>query len=77
MPINRLLEDTNLTPERRHVLQLAFDHTLRKLGLVDRNDPICDLVARKVIQIGATNTTNAVAIAEIAVKQLGGETARS
>ena len=76
MPINRLLEDTNLTPERRHVLELAFDHTLRKLGLVDRNDPICDLVARKVIEIGANNSTNAVAIAEIAFRQLAMKEAR-
>jgi hypothetical protein len=71
MPINRLLEDSKLTLEGQAVLNLAFDRTLRKLHLVDRNDPICEIVARKVIEIGATGVTNPVAISEIAVRQLG------
>jgi L-serine deaminase len=54
--------NSNLTPEERHALG--------KLGLVDRNDPICEMVARKVIEIGATGVTDAVAIAEMAVRQL-------
>jgi hypothetical protein len=70
MPISRLLMNSNLTPEQRRVLELAFDNALGKLGLVDRNDPICGMVARKVIEIGATGVTNAVAIAEMAVRQL-------
>lgn len=31
MPIDRLLEGSNLTPEQRHVYQLAFNVTLRNL----------------------------------------------
>jgi len=65
--------DRKFTPEQRHVLELAFNHTLRKLNLVDRGDPICEIVARKVIEIAATGRTNAVAIAEIAARQLGPE----
>jgi hypothetical protein len=71
MPINRLLKDSKLTLEEQAVLNRAFDRTLRKLHLVDRNDPICEIVARKVIEIGATGITNPVAISEIAVRQLG------
>ncbi|PWT90825.1 MAG: hypothetical protein C5B56_04810 [Proteobacteria bacterium] len=59
-----------MTPEQRHVLELAFRRTLRKLNLVDRNDPICEIVARKVIEVGATGVTNAVAISEIAFREL-------
>ena len=70
MPISRLLMNSNLTPEERHVLELAFSNALGKLGLVDRNDPICEMVARKVIEIGATGVTDAVAIAQMAVRQL-------
>ena len=70
VPINRLLTDSNLTPEQRHILELAFNAALRKLNLVDRNDPICEIVARKIIQIEATGVTNAVAISEIAVREL-------
>ena len=71
MPNTRLLEDNRFTPERRHVIELAFNNTLRKLDLVDRNDPICELVARKIIAISDSGVTNASAIAEIAYRQLG------
>lgn len=67
MPISRLLVDRDLTPEQRHVIVLAFAYTLRKLRLAD-SDPMCDLVARKVIEIAATGVTNAVAITEIALR---------
>src|SRR5262249_24070196 len=71
VPITRLLVGTNFTPEQQHVLKLAFSSTLRMLNLVDRNDPICEIVARKVIEIGATGITDDVAISEIAFHQLG------
>lgn len=71
MPITRLLADSKFTLAQRHVLELAFNNTLRKLKLVDRNDPICEIVARKIIEIAESGATNAVAIAEIAFRQLG------
>lgn len=70
MPITPLLVKGEFTPEQRHILELAFRHTLRKLDLVDRNDPVCEIVARKVIEIGSSGASNAVAIAEIAFRQL-------
>jgi hypothetical protein len=73
MPIDRLLMESKLTLEQRHVVRSAFDNTLRKLHLVDRNDPVSEIVARKVIEIGASGVTNGVAITEIAVRQLGPE----
>ena len=53
MPINRLLKDKR-TPEEIEFLNKAFNHALNLLGVVDRNDPLCDMVARKVIEVGAT-----------------------
>jgi hypothetical protein len=57
------------TLEAQHVLNIAFDRTLSKLHL-DRNDPICEMVARTVIQIGAAGLTDPVAISEIALREL-------
>ncbi len=71
MPITRFLEGADLTPEQRHVYELAFNATLRKLNLIDRSDPICEIVARRVIEIGSSGVTNALAISEIALKELG------
>lgn len=69
MPSTRLLSD-NLTPEQRHVIELAFNLTLRKLNLVDRSDPVCEIVAQRVVEIGTSGPLNALAIAEIASKQM-------
>ncbi|SFJ73080.1 hypothetical protein SAMN05216525_13375 [Bradyrhizobium sp. Gha] len=41
MFISRFLADINLTPDERHVLEIGFNHALREIGLVDRNDPVC------------------------------------
>jgi hypothetical protein len=70
MPINRLLQNSKLEPAEREVLHLAFIRALRLLHLKDRNDPICEIVARKIIEIGATCAGDPVVISEIAARQL-------
>ena len=70
MPINRLLQNSKLEPAEREVLSLAFIHALRLLHLKDRSDPICEIVARKIIKIGATSAGDPVVISEIAARQL-------
>jgi hypothetical protein len=70
MPINRLLQNSKLEPAEREVLNLAFIRALRLLHLKDRSDPICEIVARKIIEIGATDAGDPVVISEIAARQL-------
>jgi len=53
MPINRILKDKR-APEEIELLNRAFNHALNLLGVVDRSDPLCDMVARKVIEVGAS-----------------------
>jgi hypothetical protein len=71
MPINRLFREGKIQPEELERLDRAFTFTLRSLYLVDRNDPICDIVARKVIEIDAAGTRDPEEIAKIAAKELG------
>ena len=71
MPINRLFRDGKIKPEEVERLDRAFAFTLRSLSLVDRDDPLCELVARKIIQIDATGTHDAKEIARIAAKEFG------
>ena len=70
MPIARLLQNSNLGPAQQEILNLAFIRALRLLHLVDRNDPICEIVARKIIEIGANGASDPVAISEMAARQL-------
>jgi hypothetical protein len=71
MPINRLLEDSSLTPEEQEALKAAFVRTLRMLNLVDRNDPICEIVARKIVEVGERHGHDPDAICEIVIEELG------
>jgi hypothetical protein len=69
MPINRLLKDSKLTPEEIDILNKAYSFALRSLSLVDRNDPLAEIVARKVIEVGAS-VHDPTEIAKMAVKGL-------
>jgi hypothetical protein len=70
MPISRLLADSEFTPEQRQVIEQAFADTLRRLHLVDRNDPICEIVAHKIIEICKHGVTDAAAICDTACRHL-------
>ena len=70
MPINRLLKDKR-TPEEIELLNKAFNHALNLRGGVDRNDPLCDMVAREVVEVGTTGISEAREIAEMAVVRIG------
>lgn len=71
MPINRMFRDGKIKPEDVERLNRALTFTLRSLNLVDRGDPICEIVARKVIDIDAAGTHDPEEIAKLATKQLG------
>ena len=71
MPINRLLANSKLRTDEIENLNSAFKQALRSLHLVDRDDPLAEIVARKIIEIAATGVRDAAEIAEIAVKQFG------
>ena len=70
MPINRLLKGKR-TSEEIELLNEAFNHALNLLGVVDRNDPFCDMVARMVIEVRATGISEPQEIAEAAVVRIG------
>ncbi|WP_050421362.1 hypothetical protein [Bradyrhizobium tropiciagri] len=69
MPIDRLLQGSKLRPNEIECLSLAYARTLHALCLVDRDDPIAEIVAKKVIETGARGL--AIQISKLAVEQLG------
>jgi hypothetical protein len=72
MPINRLLLGRMLEPEEIERLDRAFSFTLKSLSLVDRNDPICEIVARRVVEIAPCGHPRSERDrAKLAAKQLG------
>ena len=51
MPIYRLLERESFDPEVVALLCGVFEDVLATLGLVDRLDPVTELVAEKIIEL--------------------------
>jgi hypothetical protein len=72
MPIRRLLEGSGLGSADVDNLCRAYEDALHALHLVDRNDPVTAIVARKVIEIGKEGGDPAE-IARSAIKALGME----
>ena len=52
MAIYKLIQNTVFEPKDIERLVTAFELTLRALRLKDRDDPITQLVAEKIIAIG-------------------------
>ena len=71
MAIYRLLAKSPLGPEEIEILVAAYEHTLRVLRLVDRSDPLTELVARKIIGVAQTGLKDPVKISAQALKELG------
>jgi hypothetical protein len=49
----------------------AYDIALQALGLIDRNDPVTELVAKKIIEIAQTGERNSQRLSTRAIEQLG------
>ena len=71
MAIYRLLQNTSFGPEDIERLVTAYEQTLRALGLKDRNDPITQLVAEKIIAVGRFGIEDPAEISKLALKELG------
>jgi hypothetical protein len=71
MPLDRLLERRGIGSADAERLKQAFNLALNGLHLIDRGDPICEIVARKIIEIGLDGTRDPQKIAALTIEQLG------
>jgi len=71
MPIYRLLQNMPMGPEDIRRLTTAFEHALRTLGIVDRGDPLAELLARKIIEVAQTGIREPADISAQAIKEIG------
>ena len=60
-------------PEEIAVLTEAYEATLQQLRLVDRSDPITQLIAKKIIEVGQRGVRDPEQISALAIKELGVE----
>jgi hypothetical protein len=72
MAIYRLFKTMALGPDEIAILSTAYEDALRVLKLTDRQDPITELVAAKIIKVARLyGATSPETIREQALKELG------
>jgi hypothetical protein len=71
MPIYRLLQNLPMGPDEIARLTTAYEQTLRTIGLVDRNDPITEMIARKIIEIGQRGVRDPAQLSKLTIKEMG------
>ncbi len=71
MVIYRLLpKNASFGPEELSKLGAAYEQKLEALGLTDRNDPMTELVARKLLAIHETGVREPDGLSQRAVEEL-------
>ena len=56
MAIYRLLKETSFEPEAVEAMGHAYEALLGDLGLVDRNDPFTEIVAKEIVKVASRGT---------------------
>jgi pyrimidine operon attenuation protein/uracil phosphoribosyltransferase len=71
MPIYRLLQNMPMGPEEISRLTTAYEQALRAIGIVDRGDPLAELLAKKIIEVAQTGIREPADISAQAIKEIG------
>jgi pyrimidine operon attenuation protein/uracil phosphoribosyltransferase len=71
MPIYRLLQNMPMGPEEIGRLTTAYEQALHAIGIVDRGDPLAELLARKIIEVAQTGIHEPADISAQAIKEIG------
>ena len=70
MPLIRLLQNSAFEPEMIAVISAAFEDACRVLELAQVNDPLRELVARKVIECAQTGERDQARLRDCALKAI-------
>lgn len=71
MAIYRIFKEKPFDPEAVERISAAYECALKALGLVDRQDPLTELVARKIIDVAETGEADSDRLCDRALGELG------
>lgn len=71
MAIYRIFRTTVFEPEEIAIMSAAYEDALRVLRLADREDPITELIAQKIIKVARSGEPDPAKITEQALRELG------
>jgi hypothetical protein len=73
MPINRLVGNEAFGPEDIKVLVKAFEDTLSALGVLRRDDPLTERIAKKIIECARTGERDPIRLRDRALSSLAAD----
>jgi hypothetical protein len=71
VPIQRFLQRASFGPDEIRRLTQAYEGALELLGLTDRTDPLCELIAAKIIQVYRLGEHDPPRLCARTIKELG------
>ncbi len=71
MAIYRLLANGSFGPEEIGSMTAAYERALVDLGMIDRDDPLTELIAKAIVNVAATGERDPKVIVERALNALG------
>jgi indole-3-glycerol phosphate synthase len=70
LAIYRLLQNSSVQPEEIRRIAAAYERALRTLCVKDRDDPLTEMIAKKIIKIAQSGIKDPAQIATLAIKGL-------
>jgi hypothetical protein len=74
MPVNSLLKNLAFKPDEIVIIAEAYDSARRQLHLEDRTDPLCLMVAKKIIELAEAGERDPSIMCRDALRELMGQT---
>jgi hypothetical protein len=71
MPLSRLLEGGAFDQSDINRMGAAYEAALQLLRLYDKDDPLCELVARKIIEVMQSGVRDPSHLCAKALRELG------
>jgi hypothetical protein len=71
MPLYRFLREGAFDQRDIERMGAAYEAALKLLRLIDRDDPVCEIVAKKIIEIERSGVTDPAHICARTLKELG------
>ena len=71
MAIYRILQNAAFDPERIELVAKAYEDTLRSLNLVDRSDPLTELIAKEIFEAAQRGERDSDRLRQVAIASLG------
>ena len=71
MAIYRLLREASFGQDEIDRMTAAYELCLEKLRLADRDDPVTEILAKKIIDVARTGAGNPAELCQKAIEDLG------